>query len=58
MCTYDRYTHMLHKAQFEYNDKLAEMCGPDVPKTSSWRIKMYDETGVNDKGAFFMHVTT
>ena len=37
---------MLHKAQFEYNDQLAAMCGPDVPRTSSWRIKMYDETGL------------
>ena len=36
---------MLHKAQFEYNDELAAMCGPDVALTPSWRLKMYDETG-------------
>ncbi|MEW5305259.1 MAG: hypothetical protein WDW36_007814 [Sanguina aurantia] len=38
--------HMQNMAQFEYNDSLAALCGPDVPTTPAWRVDMYRETGV------------
>lgn len=39
-----RYTHMQSGEQWAYNDALAAMCGPDVPPTADWRIRMYVET--------------
>jgi hypothetical protein len=32
-------------AQWEYNDKLADLCGTDVQKTPLWRMQMAEATG-------------
>ncbi|GAX79852.1 hypothetical protein CEUSTIGMA_g7292.t1 [Chlamydomonas eustigma] len=39
-----RYTHMQGASQWDYNDRLAILCGPDVIKTAEWRIQMYNAT--------------
>ena len=36
---------MQGQAQWAYNDSLAELSGPDVALTPSWRIRMYEEAG-------------
>ncbi|GAX79854.1 hypothetical protein CEUSTIGMA_g7294.t1 [Chlamydomonas eustigma] len=42
-----KYTHMqVGQAQWDYNNKLAALCGEDVPETPSWRMKMAEATGL------------
>lgn len=26
--------------QWQYNDELADLCGPDAPKSEAWRIRL------------------
>jgi hypothetical protein len=40
----DRHVHRLGEAQWEYNDWLAEQCGPDVEQTPDWRIALWRHT--------------
>lgn len=40
----DRHLHLQSDAQWEYNDWLAEQCGPDVEKTQPWRIELWKMT--------------
>ncbi|CAL8462038.1 g1569 [Coccomyxa elongata] len=46
-----RHTHMLGDKQWEYNDWLADACGPDVPRLPLWRPLMYKIAG-DTKRAF------
>ena len=41
-----RHYHMQGESQWDYNNGIAALCGPDVAKTPAWRIKMYSESGV------------
>ena len=37
-----RHMHKLGQYQWEYNDWLAEQCGPDVAPTPPWRLRLYN----------------
>jgi hypothetical protein len=38
--------HRQGELQWAYNDWLAGMCGPDVPKTPAWRTQLWKEARV------------
>jgi hypothetical protein len=40
----DRHMHLQSETQWEYNDWLAEQCGPDVDKMQGWRKDLWNIT--------------
>jgi hypothetical protein len=39
----ERHIHQQGQYQWPYNDWLAELCGPDVPRTPQWRLALWED---------------
>ena len=44
--TLERHFHQQGASSWDYNDYLAELCGPDVLRTADWRRQMMNETSM------------